>query len=96
MSRKTRDGTTTEPVSLDQILRRERFPCSTDHKQDWQHYPVDPYSALSHDHTYINGTSSCAWLASPACGKLKREHTGLLSTRRLNLALSLSACLNTV
>ena len=45
----TRDGTA-EPVWRDQILRRERgqgnihFPCSVDHEQDWQHYPVDPYS----------------------------------------------------
>ena len=37
-------------VSRDQILRREReqrnlhFPCSADHEQDWQPYPVDPYS----------------------------------------------------
>ena len=36
-----------EPVSRDQILRRERgqgkniFPCSADHEQDWQSYPVD-------------------------------------------------------
>ena len=41
---------TVELVSRDQILRRERgqgniiFPCSTDHEQDWQPYPVDPYS----------------------------------------------------
>ena len=46
MSKLTRDGTA-EPVSRDQILRREReqriihFPCSTaDHKQDWQPCPV--------------------------------------------------------
>ena len=51
MSRLTRDGTA-GPVSLDQILRRERgqgnvhFPCSTDHEQDWQPYPVDLYSAI--------------------------------------------------
>ena len=50
MSRLTRDGTV-EPVSRDQIIRRERgkgnvhFPCSVDHEQDWQPYPVDPYSA---------------------------------------------------
>ena len=37
-------------VSRDQILRRERgqgnihFPCSADHEQEWQPYPVDPYS----------------------------------------------------
>ena len=43
-----RDGTA-EPVSRDQILRRERgqgnniFPCSADHEQDWQPYPVGPY-----------------------------------------------------
>ena len=47
MSRLTRDGTA-EPVSRDQIIRRERvqininFPCSADHEQDWQPYPVDP------------------------------------------------------
>ena len=51
MSRLTRDETA-KPVSRDQILRRERrqgtdkFPCSADHKQDWQPYPVDPDSAI--------------------------------------------------
>ena len=49
MSRLTRDGTA-EPVSRDQILRRKRgqgkinFPCSADHEQEWQPYPVDPNS----------------------------------------------------
>ena len=49
MSRPTRDGTA-EPVSQDQILRHERgqrninFAYSADHVQDWQPYPVDPYS----------------------------------------------------
>ena len=57
MSRLTRDGTA-ETVSQDQILRHERwqgniiFPCSTDHEQDWQPYPVDPYSCYMCDHTY--------------------------------------------
>ena len=51
LSRLTWDGTA-ETVSRDQILRRERgqgnthFPCSADHEQDWQPYPVDPYSAI--------------------------------------------------
>ena len=27
-------------------------PCSADHEQDWQPYPVDPYSAMCDDHTY--------------------------------------------
>ena len=52
MSRLTWDGTA-EPVSRDQILRHARgqgnvhFPCSADHEQDWQPYPVDPYSAIN-------------------------------------------------
>ena len=53
LSKLTRDGTA-EPVSRDQILRRERgqqekihFPCSADHKQD---------SAISNDHTCIAAT----------------------------------------
>ena len=61
MSRLTRDGTA-EPVSRDQILRHAwgqgnvHFPCSADHEQDWQPYPVDPYSAIicyDHSSTYI-------------------------------------------
>ena len=62
MSRLTRDGTA-EPVSRDQILRHARgqgnihFPCSADHEQDWQLYPVDLYSAICDDHTYIHTVS---------------------------------------
>ena len=41
MRRLTRDGTA-EPVSRDHI----NFPCSADHEQDWQPYPVDPYTLL--------------------------------------------------
>ena len=58
MSRLTRGGTA-ETVSRDQVLRHERgqgninFPCSADHEQDWQPYPVDPYSCYICDHTYI-------------------------------------------
>ena len=46
MSKLKRDGAA-EPVSRDQILRRERgqgnihFPCSAAHEQDWPPYPVD-------------------------------------------------------
>ena len=60
VSRLTRDGTA-EPVSRDQILRHARgqqgnihLPCSADHEQDWQPYPIDPYSAICDDHTYIH------------------------------------------
>ena len=41
-----------EHVTRDQIFRRKRgqgciqIPCSADHKQDGQLYPVDPYSAI--------------------------------------------------
>ena len=58
LSRLTREGTA-EPVSRDQILRHARgqgnidFPCSADHERDWQPYPVDRYSAICDDHTYI-------------------------------------------
>ena len=57
MSRLTRDGTA--ETLRDQFLRHARgqgninFPCSDDHEQDWQPYPVDPYSAICDDHTYI-------------------------------------------
>ena len=57
MGRLTRDGTA-ELVLRDQCFRRERgqgnmhFPCSADHDQDWQPYPVDQYSATSNGHTY--------------------------------------------
>ena len=58
MSRLTRDRTS-EPVSRDQIFKLERrqgninFPCSADHEQDWQPYPVDSYSCYMCHHTYI-------------------------------------------
>ena len=48
MSKLTRDGAP-EPVSRNQILRRERgqgninFLFLADHKPDWQMYRVDPY-----------------------------------------------------
>ena len=58
MSELTRDGTA-EPVSRDQILRRERgqgegkkvlFRVELT-KQDWQPYPGGPYTAICDDHT---------------------------------------------
>ena len=61
MSRLTQDGTA-EPVSGGQILRCERgqensnFPSSADHKQDWQPYPVNLYSAICDIHTYHQST----------------------------------------
>ena len=58
MSRLTRD-VTSKPVSRDPILRRERgqgnvhFPCSADHEQDWQSYPVDPHPAICDDDVLV-------------------------------------------
>ena len=73
MSRLTRDGTA-EPVSRDQILRHARgqgninFPCSADHEQDWQPYPVDPYSVIiCDDHTYIYDPSPINRIFLPQC-----------------------------
>ena len=68
------DGTA-EPVSQDQILRRERgqgninFLCSADHEQDWQPYPVDPYPAICDDHTCMDQPGM---VANPARGQLNR------------------------
>ena len=59
-SRLTRDGTA-EPVSRDQILRHARgqgniiFPVQLSTSRIGKPYPVDPYSALCDDHTYIRG-----------------------------------------
>ena len=71
MSRLTRDGTA-EPVSRDQILRHERgqgnihFPCSADHEQDWQPYPVDPYSCYTaHLQSQITKSSHETFILTP-------------------------------
>ena len=85
MSRLTRDGTA-EPVSRDQILRHARgqgnihFPCSADHEQDWQPYPVDPYSAICDDHTYIH-TYILLRLEDVAMGPRPVSHLKLLTPK---------------
>ena len=66
-----RDGTA-EPVSRGQFLGRERgqgniyVSCLADHEQDWQTYPVDPYSAESADKIYVH-TFSCCSLSVDYC-----------------------------
>ena len=94
MSRLTRDGTA-EPVSRDQILRHARgqgkyyFPCSADHEQNWQPYPVDLYSAICDDHTYIH-TYGVHWATDvfayfyPSRGRLEKR-CALLRGERLKL-----------
>ena len=52
-------GGTSLRVHLGYFLRHERgqgnihFSCLADHVQDWQSYPVDPYSYYMCDHTYL-------------------------------------------
>ena len=109
MSRLTRDGTA-EPVSRDQILRQARgqgninFPCSADDEQDWQPYPVDPYSAICDDHTYIHTAAAsqptgrvakAASLSSglsPGCDHVPdwqpRILLGMVEARSVNVALT--------
>ena len=78
---------TAEPVSRDQILRHVRgqgntyFPCSAEQEQDWQPYPVDPYSAICDDHTYIHiFTARCAISSLPASSTL----VGMVRYRQLD------------
>ena len=68
MSGLTRDGTA-EPVSRDQILRRNReqekiiFPVQLTTGRIGEPYPVDPYSAESPDHT-------CSLHTNSGCGPI--------------------------
>ena len=95
MSGLTRDGTA-EPNSRDQILRRERgqgkfrFPCSADHKKDWQPYPVDVQSAESDDHTHTHMVRVLLILST--CGELGPDVHALiqeLAHRRVNYSSEL-------
>ena len=52
-----RDGRTrlARPNSLARTgTRKLHVPCSGDHEQNWQPYPVDPYSATCDDYTYMD------------------------------------------
>ena len=61
-----RDGTA-ERVSRDQTPRRERGEgnsFSADYGQDWQPYPVDPFSAISYYHKDMHNTY-IHWISLP-------------------------------
>ena len=46
------------------------FPFSADHVQDWQPYPVDPYSCYMCDRTYMQPIlSACPLHTNSGCGK---------------------------
>ena len=83
MSRLTWDETA-EPVSRDQILSHARgqgnihFPCSADHEQDWQPYPVDPYSAICDGHTYIHTLPNVLTLDYISIGRNKLPASHML------------------
>ena len=72
---------TAEPVWRGQILRRERgqeninFHCSADHEQDWQPYPVDPYSATC--------PSSINMLHNSGCGKREAHINWSMATCKM-------------
>ena len=84
MRRLTRDGTA-EPVSRDQILRHTRgqgniiFPVQLTTSKIGNLNPVDPYSAICDDHTYIHTS---------------RGHTGGRSHRIFHPPSFCGACLN--
>ena len=58
------------------------FPCLVDNEQDWQPYPVDPYSAICdahahmyiyvcmYGHTYSKGMDQPDKVVNPARGQL--------------------------
>ena len=75
MSRLTREGTA-EPISRDQILRRERgqgniqFPCLAEHEQDEQPYPVDPYACYMCHHTRVHTLTPVAPVVQLVTSKL--------------------------
>ena len=85
-SRLARDRTV-EPVSRGQILRRERgqgnihFSCSADHEQDWQPYPVDPYSCYSDPYSYMYGHTYSKSMRLPILHVVS-------STGKMNISLS--------
>ena len=55
MSRLTRDNPSRETKLSGTHGDRGMFIFPVhDHEQDWQPYPVDPYSAICDDHTYIH------------------------------------------
>ena len=73
------------------ILRHERgqgnihFPCSADHEQDWQPYPVDPYLAIRNDHiynTYIHKKLLQCISAEPLLSSYLILRLGLRQNRR--------------
>jgi len=81
----TRDGTA-ESNSRDQTLRRQRgkgkfrFPCSADHKQDWQPYQIDVQSAESNGRgdvqlkrSFSNGINNATLLQLPRTWAFKYE-----------------------
>ena len=84
MSRLTQDGTP-EPVSRDQILKRERgqrnshhFLCSADDEQNWQLYPVDPKSCYMCDHTTVETRSVITVI------NMKNLHTHTCSSNNMS------------
>ena len=82
-------GRTAEPVSRDQMIRRDRgqgnihFPCSVDHEQDWQPYSVDPCSCYMRDYTYIHHPVAGATQVSVTSVSCASEGISVLMGRQI-------------
>ena len=95
ISRLTRDGTA-EPVSRNQILRRERgqrnihFPRSADHEQDWQPCPVELCTfaicvTIHHGHSALLKPTGIQFATKPLPGATNREHRKLIGVMTINV-----------
>ena len=82
MSGLTRDGT-----AQDQTLMRERgqgkfrFPCSADHEQDWQPYPVDVQSECMHVLGRRTGSTPLKYYGGLLCPLIHAAETGVVAAR---------------
>ena len=54
------------------------FPCLADHEQDWQPYPVDPYSCyICYDHAYIHPYKRACITSDVTICSLRVQHACL-------------------
>ena len=64
------------------------FPCSADHEQGWQPYPVDPYSAIWDDHTYTSTFFPCRCCCLLVFSFLSRSFSSLTPRAQSSPAMS--------
>ena len=73
----------------------KKNPYSADHEQDWQPYPVDPYSVICDDHTYIHHRDNpllkptgIQTATKPLPGPTNREHRKPIGVKKMSLSKS--------